>query len=106
MLVGAVLEHLSELAKAKLPPQGIFGNFGFGLGFPGEREMKGLLFVEPATNKNERIVRASVHRKGSDCQVNNLFFFRSTQEVLDWLKAEETVPLLVKTFRHLRERVE
>lgn len=106
VLVGAVLEHVTELAKTKLPPQGFFGKFGFGLGFPGEREIHGLLFVEPATNKNERIVRAGVYREGSDRQVNNLFFFDSTQEVLDWLKAEETVTLLVKTFRHLRERLE
>lgn len=106
VLMGAVLEHVTALAKAKLPPQGIFGKFGFGLGFPGEREIHGLLFVEPGTEKNERIVRASVRREGSDRLISNLFFFDSAQEVLDWLQAEETVPLLVKTFQQLRERLE
>lgn len=106
VLVGAVLEHVADLAKGKLPPLGIFAKFGFGLRFPGEREIHGHLFVEPGSVKNERVVRVGVYRNGSDRMVNNYFFFDSTQAVLEWLKAEETVPVLVETYRHLRERVE
>lgn len=106
VLVGAVLGYITDLAKARLPQLGIFQKFGFGLRFPGEREIHGILFVEPGSDKNKRIVRVSVHREESDRLVNNLFFFDSTQNVLDWLKTEETVPLLVDTYRHLREQLE
>lgn len=105
VLVGAVLGHEADLAATRLSPQGIFGKFGIALSFPAQNEFQGLLYVEPGASKNERVVRASVRRRGSDRVMNNFYFFDSSQEVLDWLKAEETVPLLVDTYRHLRDRL-
>lgn len=106
VLIGGVLDCASNAAKRKLPPAGIFQKFSVGLYFPGEREIHGVLFVEPGSNKNTRVVRVGVHRSQSDRLISNCFFFSSSQEVTDWLAAEETVPLLVSTYRQLRERLE
>lgn len=105
VLVGGVLTRVFDLAKTRMPPQGIFGKFGYALGFPAQREFQGLLYVEPRTEKKQRAVRVGVHRRGSDRMMNNFFFFDSSQQLLDWLEAEETVPLLVETYRRLRDQL-
>ena len=105
VLVGAVVKHLADMAATRLPPKGIFGKFGLALAFPAQKEFQGLLYVEPGEANIGRPVRVSVRRRGSDRVMNNFFFFDSSQEVLAWLKAEETVPLLVDTYCQLRDRL-
>lgn len=46
------------------------------------------------------------YRNGEFRVVSNFFFFNSTQDLMDWLKAEDTGPKLVEAFQQLQQQVE
>lgn len=106
LLIPFVLETAVGKAREKLPPRGIFQRIKVGLIFPEDPNIHGLLNVEPGSDKNQRVVHVGAYRSGSDRLVSNYFFFDSTQAVLDWLAAAETVALLIETYRHLGKTLE
>ena len=105
-LICKVLEWVREAADTKLPRKGKFTKFGIGLCFPDDEEFRGLLNIEYGTEPDRRTATAGVYRVGTDRLVSNCFFFDSTQALREWLEAEDTVPLLMETYRHLRQRAE
>lgn len=102
-LIREVLRLVREAADTKLPEKGKFIKFGIGLCFPDDEEFRGLLNIEYGTESKTRKANVGVYRNGTDRLASNYFFFDSTQAVLDWLEAEETVPMLIETYYHLRE---
>lgn len=106
ILITQVLKWTRETAAAKLPQKGKFTKFGIGLCFPDDEEFRGVLNIECAAEPDRRVANVGVYRVGTDRLVSNYFFFDSTKEVMEWLEAEQTVPLLIETYCHLRERVE
>lgn len=105
LLARMVLKVTREKAATALPDRGIFRQFGTGLVFPEDEEIRGLLFVEPGSPPTCRTVRVGVHYRGSDRVINNFFFFDSTQEVLQWLQAEETEATLIEVCHHLWQKL-
>lgn len=106
ILIGVVLRDAMEEAKAKLPQEGLFSKINIGLIYPDNKEIYGLLNLEPGSDKKRRVARVGAYRHGTDRLVSNFFFFDSTQELMDWLTAEDTGAKLIEIFKHLRERVE
>lgn len=106
ILIDVVLRDAIDEAKAKLPKEGFFSKIKIGLIYPDDKEIYGLLNLEPGSDKISRVAHVGAYRNGEFRLVSNLFFFNSTQELMEWLSAEDTPALLIDTYRHLRERVE
>lgn len=101
-----VLQDAIGQAKGKLPQEGFFPKIKVGLIYPGDEEIRGLLNLEPGSDKAGRVAHVGAYWYGTDRVVSNFFFFDSTQELLDWLQAEDTGPKLIKIYQNLREHVE
>lgn len=106
MLIDVVLQDAIDEAKAKLPQEGFFSKIKIGLIYPDDKKIYGLLNLEPGSEKTRRVAHVGAYRHGTDRLVSNYFFFDSTQELMDWLQAEDTGPKLIEAYQHLRERVE
>lgn len=106
ILIGVVLRDAIDEAKAKLPQEGFFSKIKIGLIYPDDKEIYGLLNLEPGSGKASRVAHVGAYRDGEFRLVRNFFFFDSTQELMDWLAAEDTGPKLIEIYQHLRERVE
>lgn len=106
LLMRVVLQDAAGQAKAKVPREGFFSKIKVGLIYPGDEEIRGLLNLEPGSEKTGRVVHVGAYRYGTDRVVSNFFFFDSTQDLMDWLQAEDTGAKLIEIFQNLRERVE
>lgn len=106
ILIGVVLRDAMDEAKAKLPQEGYFSKIKIGLIYPDNKEIYGLLNLEPGSDKKGRVAHVGAYRHRADRLVSNFFFFDSTRELMDWLAAEDTGAKLIEIYQHLRERVE
>lgn len=106
ILIDVVLRDAMDKASAKLPQEGLFAKIKIGLIYPDDKEIYGLLNLEPGSNRLSRVARVGAYRHGTDRLVSNFFLFDSTQALLDWLTAEDTGAKLIEAYQHLRERVE
>ena len=106
ILIREVLRVVREMANEKLPQTGFFRKFLVGLSLPGDKEFSGLLAVECGAQPQKRAAQAGMYRNGTDRLVSNWFFFDSTDALLEWLEAEETVAELIQTYYRLRHRAE
>lgn len=104
ILIGKVLEMVRENANGKLPQKGKFTKFSTGFYIP-DSEYMGFVRIEPGTEPEKRVANVSVYRQGTDRVVSNLFFFNSTQEILEWLEAKKTVAEVIDTCHQLKARV-
>ena len=104
ILIREVLRVVREMAEEKLPQTGFFRKFGVGLSLPEDAECSGILSIESGTEPQKRSAQAGMYRNGTDCLVSNRFFFDSTDALLEWLEAEQTVAVLIQTYYHLRDR--
>lgn len=106
ILIREVLRVVREMADEKLPQTGLFRKFWVGLSLPEDAEFSGLLSIECGTEPWKRSAQAGMYRNGTDRLVSNWFFFDSTDALLQWLEAEETVAELIQTYYRLRHRAE
>ena len=103
ILFTAVLNHVKEQARTKLPEKGIFGKFGIGFILP-EDTYHGFLQIEYGQSPEKRVADIGVYEEGSDRVVRNFLFFDSSRAVQDWLEAETSVEELKKIAQHLRQK--
>ena len=103
ILFTAVLNHVKEQARTKLPEKGIFGKFGIGFILPHDT-FHGFLQIKYGQEPEKRVVDIGVYEEGSNRVVRNFLFFDSSKAVRDWLEAEETVKQLKNTALHLRQK--
>lgn len=104
ILIREVLRVVREMAGEKLPQTGLFRKFGVGLSLPEDEAFSGLLSIECGTEPQKRSAQAGMYRNGTDRLVSNWFFFDSTDALLEWLEAEQTVAELLETYYRLRHR--
>lgn len=106
LLIDVVLRDAIGEAETKLPQEGFFPKIKIGLVYPDDEEIYGLLNLEPGTEKAGRVAHVGAYRHGTYRLVSNFFFFDSTQDLMDWLQAEDTGSKLIEVFHNLLERVD
>ena len=105
ILFEAVLNHVKEQARTKLPEKGIFDKFGIGFILPHDT-YHGFLQIQYGQQPEKRVVDIGVYEEGSSRVVRNFLFFDSTKAVMDWLEAEESIEQLKNTALHLRQKAD